>query len=489
MKRNAFLVLAAVGVVAGCDGLKEAMTAHVDRVAQAGSQELSVTRLAELIGNSRVPVRRDVAQTVANIWVDYQLLARAGALGDSLNDPKIVDEAMWSQIASAKARKWYEQISRNWTAGDSGANAQRYAEGQLLAARHILFMAPKNEMPEAKRDSVRRQLEALRPQITGVNFVEMARQHTQEPGGKERAGDLGVFAKGAMVPEFQTAVLGMQPGQVSGIVETQFGFHLIYRPRYDEVKEEFSRQIGGVATAAAESTYIAGLETRAGIELKPNIAPIIRAVAADIDAHATDDAILATFRGGRFTAGDLARWIAAYPPQANLPQQIAGAPDSLLPRLVQNFIRNQLVLKQADSAGIQLDTAELAQLRSQFTGGITQAWMELGVDPKTLADSGGRSAAERERFAAARVDEYIGKLLSQQARFVDIPKPLALALRKRYDAEVSASGLDRAVERAQRIRTASDSTTAATQPPSAVPMPGGPPTPPAGAPQGQPRRP
>jgi hypothetical protein len=293
-----------------------------------------------------------------------------------------------------------------------------------------------------------------------------------------------------MVPEFQNAVLALQPGQVSPIVETQYGFHLVYRPRYDEVKDEFSRQIGGVATAAAESTYIAGLEQRANIELKPGIAPTIRAVAADLDAHATDDAVLATFRGGRFTAADLARWIAAYPPQANLPQQIGGAPDSLLPRLVQNFIRNQLVLRQADSAGVQLDPPELAQIRGQFTGGLAQAWMELGVDPKSLADSGGRSQAERERFAAGRVDEYIGKLLSQQARFVDVPKPLALALRKRYEAEVSASGLDRAVERAQRIRAASDSTSAANQPRSAVPMPGGPPSgqPPAPAPappQGQ----
>ena len=488
MKRNAFLVLAAAGLVAGCDGLREAMTAHVDRVAEAGTQELSVTRLAELLGNSRIPLRRDVAKTVADIWVDYQLLAHAAAHGDSLNDPKVVDEAMWSQIASAKARKYYERISRTWSAGaDSTQNERRYGEGQLLAARHILFMAPKAQMQQPQRDSVRAQLEALRPRVTGANFTQMAQQYTQEPGGKERGGDLGLFPKGAMVPEFQNAVLALQPGQVSGVVETEYGYHLVYRPRYEEVRDRFQQQIGDVATAAAESTFLANLEKGSNIQIEKDVAPKIRAVAADLDAHATDGDVLATFRGGRFTAGDLARWIAAYPPQANLSQQIAGAPDSLLPRLVMNFVRNQLVLRQADSAGVTLDPQELAQIRQGFTGGITQAWMELGIDPRTLADSGGRSVAERERFAATRIDQYLDKLLAQQARFVDIPKPVQLALRTKYDAEVKPAGLDRAVERAQKIRATADSTAAAREPRSAVPMPGAPGG--QGAPQGEPAAP
>jgi hypothetical protein len=132
------------------------------------------------------------------------------------------------------------------------------------------------------------------------------------------------------------------------------------------------------------------------------------------------------------------------------------------------------VIRQADSAGVKLDPQELAQIRGEFTSGITQAWMELGIDPKTLADSGGRSVAERERFAAARIDEYLDKLLAQQARFVDIPKPVQLALRKQYEADVKAAGLDRAVERAQKIRATADSTAAAREPRSAVPMPGAP---------------
>ena len=87
---------AAALAVTACDGLKEALTAHVDVVARAGSQELSVTRLGDLLGNAKiqVPVTRETAAILTDIWTGYQQLAYAAAHGDSLNDKKAIDQAM-----------------------------------------------------------------------------------------------------------------------------------------------------------------------------------------------------------------------------------------------------------------------------------------------------------------------------------------------------------------------------------------------------------
>ena len=84
-----FAVVLAVSTA--CGGLKDALTAHVDVVARAGSQELSVTRLSDLLGNAKiqVPVTRENAAIVADIWSGYQQLASAAAKGDSLNDKKV----------------------------------------------------------------------------------------------------------------------------------------------------------------------------------------------------------------------------------------------------------------------------------------------------------------------------------------------------------------------------------------------------------------
>src|SRR3954469_10022048 len=94
--RSIAVVAVACTAVAACSGLKDALTAHVDVVARAGSQELSVTRLSDLLGNAKiqVPVTRDNAAIVADIWSGYQQLAAAAAKGDSLNDKKVIDEAI-----------------------------------------------------------------------------------------------------------------------------------------------------------------------------------------------------------------------------------------------------------------------------------------------------------------------------------------------------------------------------------------------------------
>ena len=161
------LVLGASTLVA-CDGLKEALTAHVDVVARAGSQELSVTRLSDMLGNSKigVPVNREIASLVArDLWVPYQLLGAAAARGDSLGDAKAIDEAASGMIERAKLQKFMERVASTMPS-DSGSQAG-YDRGanDLYAARHILFKFPDAPSPAAK-DSVRRTAESVRAQIT-----------------------------------------------------------------------------------------------------------------------------------------------------------------------------------------------------------------------------------------------------------------------------------------------------------------------------------
>ena len=481
MKRQALFVLASATVLAACDGFKEAMSAHQDVVARAGSQELSVERLAELLGNSRAPLEKDVARRVAQIWVDYQLAGTSAARGDSLNDPKMIDSVMWSAIAGQRAKKFYDVVSASWSASDPAQNEARYNQGQLLAARHIIFVTPQQGLTTAAKDSIRRRLERLRPQLTPANFAQMAAQHSQEPGAKDRGGSLGVFEKGSMVPEFEKALVALQPGQISPVIQTSFGYHVIYRPRYAEVKDEFQARIGDASLAQAEQDYLTKLESGAGIEYKENLASKTKAVAADIEGHRDDKTVVVEYKGGNLTAGELARWIEAFPPQANIGAQIASAPDSVIPTFVKGIVRNELVLRAADSAKVQLDSAELASIRTSFASQVTRIWASLGVDPKSLTDSAS-NASDRQRVAANRVEGYMDRLLNEQAPFVDVPKPIEVALLDKYDSKIIEAGLDRAVERASRIRAVNDSTRATQQPSSQVPMP----RPPGAQPQGAP---
>ena len=198
-RKGLFVLVAAVSIVA-CESFKEAMTAHVDVAARAGTQELSSQHLADVLSASRVPMRKEVFEDFAKLWVDYQLLGHSAANGDSLTDRKAIDEAAWGVIAQARLQKFYEQVSKSMTV-DSATEAN-YNQGRLLSARHILFLTPQQGATPAQIDSVRRVAESVRARVTPANFEAIAKKSSQDPGSAKNGGLLPLFGAGEMVPEF-----------------------------------------------------------------------------------------------------------------------------------------------------------------------------------------------------------------------------------------------------------------------------------------------
>lgn len=81
---------------------------------------------------------------------------------------------------------------------------------------------------EAERDRVRTELANLRERvIKGEKFSMLATLYSQDPGSASKGGELGFFSRGDMVGEFEAAAFALKPGEVSPIIETQFGFHII----------------------------------------------------------------------------------------------------------------------------------------------------------------------------------------------------------------------------------------------------------------------
>ena len=483
MIRTRVLVLAAAGLLAGCDGLKEAMTAHVDTVAKAAGTELSVDRLGQMLGRApQIPIAgpqgREVAKNLSNLWVDYHLLAEAAARGDSLTDQKTIDKALWAVIAQERIRKLGERVLQNAPV-DTGNAAARYDRGELLAARHILIgfggqPNPGEQVPPAKRDSARRVAQALLPQVTPANFAQLAQRNSSDPGSAAQGGSLGVFPKGAMLPAFEQAVVGLRPGQItSQLVETPYGFHIIYRPTFAEVNPQFTDALGRRTRQVAESTYLARLESTAKVETKGDAALWTKSIAGDVDGHLDDNKVLATSAAGELKASRVAQWIQSLPGGPQLRQQIQGAPDSLVTLFVKQLARNELLLRQADSAKIQLDSTEQQNLRGAYVQAVGSIWSGLGVAPQALADSA-KDAGAKSRLAAARVEAYLERLTQQKAPFVEVPAPISAAVRSKYEYTLNDQGLDRALERAAQVRTSADSARAAGQPSTAVPLPGAP---------------
>lgn len=86
----------------------------------------------------------------------------------------------------------------------------------------------KAELSKQQKQETRQKLEEIRARIVaGEDFATLAKQFSQDPGTANNGGELGFMKKKMLVPEFEAAAMRLEPGQISGIVETQYGFHLI----------------------------------------------------------------------------------------------------------------------------------------------------------------------------------------------------------------------------------------------------------------------
>jgi peptidyl-prolyl cis-trans isomerase D len=118
------------------------------------------------------------------------------------------------------------QISDAQIQGYYNAHKDEYRTPERVHARHILLSTankPKDEVPK-----IQAQAEALLKQIKGgADFAELAKKSSQDPGSAQKGGDLGWVSRGQMVKPFEDAVFTLKPNEISNVVTTEYGFHII----------------------------------------------------------------------------------------------------------------------------------------------------------------------------------------------------------------------------------------------------------------------
>ncbi len=152
-------------------------------------------------------------------------------------------------------------------------NPQYFEKAESVRARHILIKVEKGADEKQKKEAHQKLVDIKKRLDKGEKFEELAKAHSQCPSSSQ-GGDLGFFTKGRMVPAFEKVAFELKPGQVSDIVETQFGYHLIEvverkepgKVELGEVKERISEELRKKESMEQIQKYIDGLRKTAKIE-------------------------------------------------------------------------------------------------------------------------------------------------------------------------------------------------------------------------------
>jgi len=204
--------------------LQQGVTVDPDEVEQTYREEndqisLEFARTAPSLFESKVVVKEEDLQSFFADNRELFRLPEKVSLRYLQFDPARYEKEI-SNFAEEDLQRYYRRT------------LDLYEVKEQVKAAHILVRIPENA-DEATIQQKKELAETLLQQIKGgKDFAELARAMSDDPGSANKGGELGYFGRGVMVAPFETAVFSMKPGEVSELVETDFGYHIIKLEEY-----------------------------------------------------------------------------------------------------------------------------------------------------------------------------------------------------------------------------------------------------------------
>ncbi len=154
-------------------------------------------------------------------------------------------------------------------------NQDKFQQGARVRASHILITVPQGADAATKAQAKAKAEAILKDLKAGKDFAAAAKENSQDPGSAVQGGDLGFFEKGQMVPQFDDVAFALKPGQMSDVVETQFGYHIIKVAEkqdsrvvpLEEAKPQIEQYLQQQNRQAETETFVNALKAKAKIDI------------------------------------------------------------------------------------------------------------------------------------------------------------------------------------------------------------------------------
>ncbi|HKJ93188.1 MAG TPA: peptidylprolyl isomerase [Longimicrobiales bacterium] len=439
MTRTLVYIALAGLLTSGCSAFGDAMSAHSNVVARAGAHELTVKQMLSFMHqNDRITPDPGVVQAIADLWVDYTLLATAGVEDSTLSsvDMEPVVESNVEQGLFQRIRN--EVVGPDTTISDEELQAiyEQQQPGTRVHARHILFSVPSDATPE-QRDSIHAEAEKIRQRaLAGEDFAKLAREYSQDPGTAQKGGDLGTFGRGQMVGPFEDAAFALKPGQISDVVETPFGYHIIKvesreTPSLQKMGPQFRQQVLQQREQKRLQAFVDSLTSAADVQVVDGAVAAAQDVAKRPDEDLSSRARrhpLVHYKSGAVTVGDVQDLVRRSSPGDRA--RLASMPATQMEGVLQRMAQNKIVLREARARNLGPSDAALDSMRADLRVRLHTAAQRIGLLPV--------HPQEGETMDAAidrRVRSLLNDILAGRSSVLNLGE-LGYSLRDAYNAKV-----------------------------------------------------
>ena len=229
---------------------------------KAAGKENAEKRLAEI--RKRAGTEENLNLQLKSVGTSMPELTRK--LNEELTAETVLERELKVNVTDADVKKFYDE------------NPAKFEQPEMVRASHILIGTRDSaggEMAEDKKAEKKKQAEALLKQArAGEDFAKLAKEHSEDPGSKDTGGEY-TFPRGRMVPEFETTAFNLKTNEISDLVTTQFGYHIIklhekipaQTVELEKVESNIRDYLKGQAVQSSLPAHMTKLKDEAGVEV------------------------------------------------------------------------------------------------------------------------------------------------------------------------------------------------------------------------------
>ncbi|MBN2280030.1 MAG: peptidylprolyl isomerase [Candidatus Marinimicrobia bacterium] len=251
--------------------LAEMDTAIVKSIVMSNARAIAEKKVLEY-NAKKAGFKTDTAEVDSIMQLQYEATGGEEAFKQRLAENDIAIETVYESIVSGMLINHYldSEIKNDDILITEEEIRAEFVPEKERTAQHILIDTREDSTEQQKAADLKKINEILAKAKLGEDFGELAKKYSDCPS-KENGGDLGSFSRGTMVKEFDEAVFNMQIGEISNVVETQFGYHIIklndiILNDYDTMKEKLREKVLSDKKRLAYEKFLTDLKEKAHFE-------------------------------------------------------------------------------------------------------------------------------------------------------------------------------------------------------------------------------